>query len=505
MKRKSLMPGDARLAITTSVVVVTLAELVGDGVFGLLAGMTAFALVVYAMTRIPLRYSMLGLTFLAIVLPNPGEGQPTPWAPPFTVTGQALLNHLNTLDRSGILGIVPVSTMEIFLFVLFLILLRRRKTRSKIDGEVVPTPTPLIRLAQISLGTSMLTWIHGLAFGGDFSKSLWQVNAVIYLPIVFLLMQAGLRGPQDHWALARVFLVAAAYKCLLAVYVVENILLPEDSGVWNRRPAYGTAHADSMLFALSFVIILAPLLDRVDRRWKRLVMVMLPILLLGTSANNRRLAWVQIAAVAFVLYIVSKETKIKRFVRRAVFVAVPLSLAYVAAGWNSAYGRFFKPVRLLRSVVDAKSDLSTQWRDFENVNIIATFRDNPVLGSGFGHPYQEVVVLPAIAYELERYIPHNSLLGLWAYAGYLGFAGMTLLWVAGIYYAMRAYHAATDPTLRAAAVVSFGAVPIYLGQCWGDLGLGTWTGVFIMGSALTVAGKLAVLTGQWQNAPRARA
>jgi hypothetical protein len=46
-------------------------------------------------------------------------------------------------------------------------------------------------------------------------------------------------------------------------------------------------------------------------------------------------------------------------------------------------------------------------------------------------------------------------------------------------------------------LVSFGAVLIYMVQSWGDLGLGSPIGVFVIAAAIAVAGKLAVSTGQW--------
>ena len=161
------------------------------------------------------------------------------------------------------------------------------------------------------------------------------------------------------------------------------------------------------------------------------------------------------------------------------------------------YGLTFKPVRMIRSVVDAKTDASSMWREYENVNIIATFRSHPLIGTGYGHPYQDIVVLPAVDYSLEKFLPHNGLLGLWAYCGYFGYAGITLLWMAGVYFAMRSYFFATTAQYRAGAMVSFGLVLIYMMQSWGDLGLSTWTGVYLNGAALAIAGKLAVATGQW--------
>jgi O-antigen ligase len=203
--------------------------------------------------------------------------------------------------------------------------------------------------------------------------------------------------------------------------------------------------------------------------------------------------------VLFLLYTISRETRLKRFLRRAVMVSVPVAIGYVMAGWNSQYGGFFKPVRMIRSVVDAKTDGSSQWREYENVNIIATFWDHPLIGTGYGHPFKEVIVLPDIAYLLEPYLPHNSLLAVWGFTGLVGFAGLTLLWVAGLYFAMRAYHAAKNPQQSTAAIAAIGAFPIYLAQSWGDLGLGAWSGELMMGIAIAMAGKLAVVTQQWNG------
>jgi O-antigen ligase len=111
----------------------------------------------------------------------------------------------------------------------------------------------------------------------------------------------------------------------------------------------------------------------------------------------------------------------------------------------------------------------------------------------------EIVALPAVDYELEKYLPHNSILGLMSSGGLLGYAAMTLLWVVGAFFAMRAYYAATSPIDRTAAIVSFGVVLVYLIQCWGDLGLGAPQGVFLVAAALAVAGKLAVATGAWSD------
>ena len=73
-------------------------------------------------------------------------------------------------------------------------------------------------------------------------------------------------------------------------------------------------------------------------------------------------------------------------------------------------------------MVDSKRDASTAWRDMENFNLIPPTARARCSGSGFGHPLVEKVKLPDVtaAYELEPYVPHNSVLGLWAFGGLLG-------------------------------------------------------------------------------------
>ncbi len=502
MATEPRISGAARGAVIVAVVLILLAELTGDVTTEAAVGLLTFPLMLFAMTQVPIRVSMLGLMFLALVLPNPAEGLPSSWLPPFATFGALMLNHMNTLGGFlGVLSICPVSGTELMFLALGVIAFQRKSSGSRIDSlGRVPTPQPLIRLAHLALVTAGFTWLSGMVRGGDFGMSLWQVNTVLYVPIVFLLFQTSVRGPKDLAAFGKVVLIAATYKALLGAYVIRAI--KPDGATGDEKLAFATSHQDSVLFAVAFVILIALLIERAGRRAKWLAALIGPILVLGMMANNRRLVWVQIGLVFLTVYFVTRENAFKRMLRRALTAAAPLAAIYVAAGWNNLYSRVFKPVRIIRSVVDAKSDGSSLWRELENFNIIMTFRSNPLFGVGYGHPYLEIVQLPAVDYTLERWVPHNSLLGLWCYAGLLGFTGITLLWAAGVYFAMRAYYSSKDATQRAAALTCFGSVLVYMMQAWGDLGLSAWAGVFCVGGSLAVAGKLAVANDQWGAAKK---
>jgi len=323
------------------------------------------------------------------------------------------------------------------------------------------------------------------------------------VPIIFLLFQAGLRGSEDLAPIAKVVIVSAVYRAVLAVYVVMTQEVPMDPNTGSTRPAFATSHHDSMLFAAAFLIVFGVIIEPFKTRTRWLISLVVPVIAAGIWANNRRLAWVQVAATLVMVYLLSRETKLKRLITRGIKLSIPLVVLYLVVGWNRG-SSIFKPIRIFRSVIEAETDASSLWRELENLNIIVTFRHNPIFGSGFGHPYEEVVAMPPVPYSLERYIPHNSLLGQWAYMGFVGFTGLTLLWIAGVYCAVLAYRNGKTPVDRVGALVSFGAVPIYLLQSWGDLGLASWVGLYIVATAIAVGGKLVVSTGSWVEGPRPR-
>lgn len=502
------IPRVASTAIAIGFVLIAVGTLAGDLAFGALLTPMVFLLGAFAMTRMTLRDSMISLMFLALTLQDPADGYPvgSAWNPPFAGAGEALLCHLNAVARPlGSFGWASFSLMDLFLLTAVVIHHVRTTTRSKLDShDRLPTPRPLLRLAALAALGTAFTWLWGLATGGDFGKSLWQLNRVMYLPLLIYLFHLGLRGPQDLGALLKVILYAVVYKSLLALFVVFSFEVPMDPATGSTRPPYATSHQDSVLFATGFAAVVVLLLERIGgtKRALKLAMWLLPLIAAGIWANNRRTAWVQVGLVFWALYMLTADNPVKRTIRRALVVLAPVVAIYVGWGWNGG-GPLFKPVHTLRSVVDAKSDGSSNWRELENFDILQTIKAYPLLGTGYGHGYLEIIQLPAVSYDLERWCPHNSLLAIWGFAGVVGFTTLTLSWIAGIYFAVRSYGASREPQVRAGALMIIGIMVIYLVQAWGDLGIGSWISVFLVGPALAMAGKLAVHTGQWTDASRA--
>jgi len=469
---------------------------VSDGNIGVALAPTLAVAVLYAIWKLPLRYTLFVLMFAALTLENPNDRFACDrWHSPIAIVGALMLTHIN--NTIGIRAL-SFSGMDVMLVVLILCALARHLVNSNVDRRGrVPVPKPLVQLALLAIGGMLYVWASGLLRGGNFSMSLWQVDRVMYIPIFFLLFQIALRGPQDYVALMRVVLVAACARALLAVYIIRTVTPPPPKPGEEPGLAYATTHHDTMLFAGAFVLVLALLIERAGgKKAKWLALAVLPILSAGIIANNRRLAWVQVAIVMGTLYFVKPWTALKRKITMTIVKIAPLAAIYIAVGWNQK-GGIWKPAAIMRSILDSQTDDSTLWRDIENFDLVSTVQQFPFLGTGYGHPYLEVIPLPAVDYPLEFYIPHNSLIGLWAYCGYFGFTALTLIFGGGVYFAMRGYYAAERPADRAAAITALGAIVIYLVQVYGDVGLGAWAGVFTVAPALAIAGKIAVATGGW--------
>ena len=492
----SQIGGDSKALFAAVLGLIGLGVLADSEALAWIIGPVVLVMIIVLMIKVPLRASLMTLMFFALVLENPAESFASgAWQTPFHVVGGLLLNHLNT--TTGVRALF-MSGMDILLVTLLLVGFSRERSGSRIDrAGRVATPKPLVRLAAISLCGTGYVFVNGMLRGGEMSFALWQMDRVVYIPIVFILCHWGLRGPADHIGLGKVVIAAAAVRAAMATIIIHTVYYPPDANGIVSILAFATSHNDSILFAAAFVLLLALILCRATGKARRLVWFVLPILIMGMISNHRRMVWVQVALVFLTLYLTTPSNPIKVKVRKALTVIAPIFALYTLAGWNSGSG-LFKPVQIIRSIVDSKSDNSTLWRDIENFDLIETIKQGAVFGSGYGHPYLEVVMLPPVDYSLERYLPHNSLLGLLSYSGYFGFAAMTMLWVVGSYFAMRAYYATKDPIVRATGLSCFGVILVYLIQCWGDLGLGAPVGVWLVAPALATAGKAAAAFGAWE-------
>ena len=471
-------------------VITTIAALfVGNGDPAVALAPTLGLAFIYALCKLPLKVPALGLMVMGFVLEIPSEQfAEEKWHTPFRIVGALLFGQLKETTH---IGALVFTGLDIVLLVLFAIHVYRRSTDARIDKrDFVGAPPPMIWAALACLGGCAFAFLWGMARGGSFRFSLWQIQRVIYLPLMFLLLHSALPNARSYRVIGTIVLASATFRALLAIYV--RSVIPDVD--------YATTHADSMLFAFATAILVIGALEMRTRRTLLACATLLPLFVWGMIANDRRLVWVELASALAFAFVFAKRSRAKIFVARLGLIALPVIVGYIGIGWSSS-SKLFAPVGIVRSVVDSSSDTSTRWRDLENYNLAMTVKQNPLIGSGYGHPYVTAVELPDVteAYELEPYAPHNSVLGIWAYTGYVGFALQWMLLVIVVYFAVRSYRIAKDPADRTAALGCFCAVVVYMVHLYGDLALGTWASVFLISSSMVISGKLAAAVGAWPS------
>jgi len=473
---------------------------VGGGNIGIALAPSAVAILLYALWQLPLRLILVALLGMAWVIESPSDifadGRiHTPWE----MVGKLLWSKLNLVIPFSPLVLTGFDFVAMFLFV---VVVHRHVLKSSIDREGwVDTPAPLSTFAWLSVAAVVWMSLFGLAQGGSFRFVLWQCVRWLYLPIVYAFMRQGLRGAQDARLVGQVVLGAGLFKAVEAIAL--RLKFPS-----IELMTHATSHHDSVLFASCIGILGALVLEMPSKRTLRLFVALVPIYLWGMVANNRRTVWVQVVMIAVFFWIVTPWGALKRRLARfAIFSALPV-LLYAGAGWNSDAG-IFAPVQRVRSMVDSKRDASTLWRDLEDFDLIYTFAETPLLGRGFGHPFVEQIKLPDVttAYELEPYIPHNSVLGLWAFGGLFGFSFLWALFPVGVFFTVRAYRYARTPLERVTALGAAAVQICYLMQGYIDLGFGAWGPVFTVAAAYALVGKICVANGAWgapatANSPR---
>jgi hypothetical protein len=434
---------------------------------------------------VPLRVPLFTLTTLALILDATGEG---PWTAPWAVLGDLIGPNLNK--------VIPVPALSIpgsavLLLLLLAIYLWRVVGNAKTDGVAAWRHAEPIRFALIgSAAAVVIMTVWGVHRGGDVQMAKNQVQSFVYMLMMAYLTAVSLRSLGDIRLLGQIIVAAACVKAVIALYVIRVVNPP----VGDESLSFATTHGDSLLFAVATMILLVRFAEAPAWRTAAPALLILPLLAGGMVANNRRLVWVEIAAAAGVFWVVSQRSRVKRRVVQILIAALPLFVVYVAVGWN-AQSKIFAPIKTFRSVSDSDIDASTLYRDLENYNLFQTAKANPV-GAGFGQPFLEVVKLPDISFFKEyRYMPHNSVLGLWAFCGPFGFWGLMLAPIVGVYLAARSYRYARVADERIAAMMALLGIVIYFVHCWGDIGFSERRGIYVLGASLAMAARMTVLTG----------
>jgi O-antigen ligase len=478
-------PGRAPIVALLAVGVATACAALLSGNPAVVAAPVLLATLAWAVLTAPLHASagMLALLLLALDDRYNANGLA---ASPLAPLGDVLRLSLRVVvPGTGL----PVTGAELAVAALLGIAAWRSARGERVPGHVRSPPgvraAVILYVAAIALGVAV-----GLARGGSAEIAVWQTRPLLMAAALFVVFEVAFRGAADHALIAQVVVAAAAARAVLALWI-RHVVLAGAPGV-----EYVTDHGDSMLFSLACVVVIAHLVERADRRRLQSALVLAPLLFLGIAANQRRTAWLQLALGLLVFLVVGRAAPWRRQVARAALAALPLLVLYGAAGWRSN-APVFRPVRVVRSVVDSNVDRSTWDRQVENWNLAMSMREHPLAGRGFGHEWTEYMAADDIVAIFTRYRaqPHNQVLGILLFAGPFAFVGIWAPLALLVLLAARAYPRARTPEARAAALAVGASAVIIAVQFHGDLGPFWPQYGVLLALALATGGKLAASTG----------
>ncbi|PTL75773.1 exopolysaccharide repeat unit polymerase [Vitiosangium sp. GDMCC 1.1324] len=391
---------------------------------------------------------------------------------------------------------MSLPLMDLAVVGLIGLMIYRRATGMKIDPPPLPLPKPVVIAMLVVPATILWMQVWGIYInGGEARVARWQWHQMMSLPLMVMCFNSAVRGPKDFHILGRIIVVACCTKAILGAWFIVMIARPR--GYYFE---YATTHSDSMLYVTGLACVIWSWMEQPTRKhfWRMVWVV--SIIMMGMHYNDRRLGYASFQLSLIFGYFISPWSGMKRKLTRVALLLLPLFPFYVAVGWANPSG-IFAPVGIFKSMLVGENLAKGQmdYRDIENLDDVHTWNRNPILGSGWGHPFDEVIKLPDISHAFADYLyhPHNSVLGLLAFGGVVGFSGLWMWIPIAVFLAVRAYHRAHEPLQRAGGLVALSVFVAYTQQCFGDMGSISWLGALLAAMAITCASQLSVVTNAW--------
>ena len=318
---------------------------------------------------------------------------------------------------------VPLNLMEVFLLVAGVSALLKNiylRTLSFDTG-------PLIKPFGIYMGFVLMAWANGIATGGDFKISLQEVRSQFYFFMAYLIVVNFLRERKHMQTLCWISIVCIGLKGVLYTFrryvTLKGLPLP-DQGVGS--------HEEAFLFDTLVVLLLNLGFCRTEPRMQKTIWLLMPTILLGQLACNRRAGIAALIILLPMLFMAAYRALPSR--RRII-----TTIALVGGIGFSIYYPIFKnsdsmlalPARAVKSqfAPDTRDAASNAYRDAENMDQMATIHLSPIIGYGYGKRFLHAVPIADIAniYEWWDILPHNQILWVWMRTGTLGFIAFWML------------------------------------------------------------------------------
>ncbi len=269
-------------------------------------------------------------------------------------------------------------------------------------------------------GFLLFGFFYGLKNGGDFLVALWEVRALFYLCLMYIIVPQILDTKKQISILFWLFIIGVTIKA------IQGVLRFIDLGFTTGGYALLTNHEDPVFMVTLFVLLIGFLVFNTGKwQLRSLLMLLLP-LGLGFYVAQRRASYASLMVSLSALVVILPALIRIKFLTYFLPVLLVI-IIYGAAFWNNT-GTLGRPVQMIKSGIE-KPDKETNFQDyssnlyraFENYDLSQTIIKKPILGTGFGVKYDQPIPLVRIPFPLQDYIPHNEIIWVLVKLGATGF------------------------------------------------------------------------------------
>ena len=332
----------------------------------------------------------------------------------------------------------------------------------------------------------VLAWVNGITSGGDFKISLQEVRGQFYFFLAYLMAVNIVEDRKQVGHLLGVTVACVAVKGALYTFrryiTLAGMPLP-DQGVGS--------HEEAFFFDLFVLLLACFALFGVYKKMQWFMVLVVPLVMLGNLATNRRAGTADMALMIPVIFLAAYAGLPKRriLISGIALVLAVLGFGYYQVGKKSG-GAWAQPARAIHSQFepDARNASSDNYREAENANQMATIKAFP-LGYGYGKPFLMPYHMQDISeeYIFWNVLPHNQMLWVWMRTGTLGFYAFWMMVTFMVVYACRFIRdAAHDNEIKMLALFSllclgslliFGLLDLQMSNFRDLIFVGIWLGV----------------------------
>ena len=304
----------------------------------------------------------------------------------------------------------------------------------------------------------VLAFMNGMRTGGDFMIALWEVRALFYLCLMYLIVPQILETKNQVTLLFWVIIIGVTIKAL------QGAARFVDLGFTTGGFDVLTNHEDPVFMITLFVLLIGFLLYKTGDKQKLWLLASLLIFFVGFYVAQRRATYgsliVSITAILVLLPALKRTQFLKYFLP-----VLSILLIYGFVFWNDVNSPAGRPVQMVKSAF-VEPDMETSFRDYssnlyrnnENYNLAQTVVNNPVLGTGFGNKYEQPIPLVNIRFTLRDYIPHNHMYWILVKMGAVGFFAFWFFFNCFVAKGTQVFTRLNDPYLKVITLVIIIAV-----------------------------------------------